>query len=175
MGGRPERAGSGSSGYLWEKGRKSNKGHRPHLLGPRLLGGRVGGTSQSPAGPRPGRRPPPASGSYVSRRYPAQPREAKSAGQRAHCPSPCPTPPREDPVRCGALTWDPSRAASAVCTQPAALKCAPPPPGAGPYPSPADLSLSSPSSLPHLPARPRRRPGNPSSRERALPSVPALP
>lgn len=90
--------------------------------------------------------------------------------------SPARAPPRPEGTLPGrrALTWDPGRAASAVRAQPAALKRAPPPPGAGPQPSPADLSLSSSVSLLHPRARPRRRLGNPSSQERALPSALAL-
>lgn len=71
------------------------------------------------------------------------------------------------------LTWGtrPAAARALRSPGPAALTRAPPRPGAGPQPSPDDLSSSSLElASPPPGARSRRRPGNPGSPERALPS-----
>lgn len=130
---------SSAPGRVWEAGR----------LSPGDLPGPHG--ADNPVSP---------SASLPSLRAGRGDRRSPSAGRRTPLPRPAPLPARRGACRgTGTLTWDLSRAASAVRTDPAALKPAPPspspPPGAGPQQSPADLSLSSPGSLPH----PGRAPG----------------
>lgn len=72
-----------------------------------------------------------------ARQPPGHRRHRASIGRRAHLPGP---PHPQALLGRGTPTWDPSGTASRLRTRPAVLKCAPPPPGAGPQQSLADLS-----------------------------------
>lgn len=132
------------------KGKERRKGRgwgaAPISSVPGRLGSREA-LSRGPAVAERGRQP------RVALRLPPQPTrrargQAVTERRAVHPTSPARAPPRPERAcrGTGTLTWDPSRAASAVRTDPAALKPAPPspspPPGAGPQQSPADLSLS---------------------------------